>query len=48
MEWENNFSKTVLNRGYNYYLDGYVEDIYVTAKKIKAVVYGTHHCIKWR
>lgn len=43
MEWENNFSKTVLNRGYNYYLDGYVEDIYVTAKKIKAVVYGTHH-----
>ncbi|WP_299349690.1 SWIM zinc finger family protein [uncultured Catenibacterium sp.] len=43
MEWENNFSKTVLNRGYNYYLDGYVEDIYRTTKKIKAVVYGTHH-----
>ena len=42
-EWENNFSKTVLNRGYNYYLDGYVEDIYRTNKKIKAVVYGTHH-----
>ena len=42
-EWENNFSKTVLNRGYNYYLDGYVEDIYFTTKKIKAVVYGTHH-----
>ena len=43
MEWENNFSKTVLNRGYNYYLDGYVEDISITKNKIKAVVYGTHH-----
>ena len=41
-EWENKFSKNTLNRGYNYYLDGYVEDIYVTTKKIKAVVYGTH------
>lgn len=43
MEWENNFSKTVLNRGYNYYLDGYVEDINITTKKIKAIVYGSHH-----
>lgn len=41
-EWENKFSKNTLNRGYNYYLDGYVEDIYVTTKKIKAVVYGNH------
>lgn len=29
MEWENNFSKRVLNRGFNYYLDGYVENIYI-------------------
>lgn len=43
MEWENNFSKITLNRGYNYYLDGYVEDISITKNKIKAVVYGTHH-----
>ena len=43
MEWENNFSKRVLNRGFNYYLDGYVEDIYINSKKIKAVVYGTRH-----
>ncbi len=28
-EWENKFSKNTLNRGYNYYLDGYVEDIYM-------------------
>ena len=43
MEWETYFQKRILNRGYNYYLDGYVEDIYRTNKKIKAVVYGTHH-----
>lgn len=43
MEWENNFSKRILNRGFNYYLDGYVEDISITKNKIKAVVYGTHH-----
>ena len=43
MEWENNFSKITLNRGYNYYLDGYVEDICITKNRIKAVVYGTHH-----
>ena len=42
MEWENNFSKRILNRGFNYYLDGYVENIYINAKKIKAIVYGTH------
>lgn len=42
MEWEYNFSKRVLNRGFNYYLDGYVENIYINAKKIKAVVHGTH------
>ena len=42
MEWENNFSKITLNRGYNYYLDGYVEDISITKNKIKAVVYGNH------
>ena len=42
MEWEYNFSKRILNRGFNYYLDGYVENIYINAKKIKAVVYGTH------
>ena len=28
MEWEYNFSKRILNRGFNYYLDGYVENIY--------------------
>ena len=38
MEWENNFSKRILNRGFNYYLDGYVEDISITKNKIKAVV----------
>ncbi len=42
MEWEYKFSKRILNRGFNYYLDGYVENIYINAKKIKAVVYGTH------
>lgn len=47
MEWENNFSKRILNRGFNYYLDGYVEDISITKNKIKAVVYGTHHyCVE--
>ena len=33
MEWEYNFSKRVLNRGFNYYLDGYVENIYVKMGK---------------
>lgn len=41
--WGNKFSKRILNRGFNYYLDGYVEDISITKNKIKAVVYGTHH-----
>lgn len=35
MEWENNFSKRILNRGFNYYLDGYVEDISITKIRLR-------------
>lgn len=42
MEWETYFQKRILDRGYDYYLDGCVEDLRITPNRIKAVVYGTH------
>ena len=42
MEWESYFYKRILDRGYDYYLDGCVEDLRITSNRIKAVVYGTH------
>ena len=42
MEWESYFYKRILDRGYDYYLDGCVEDLCITSNRIKAVVYGTH------
>ena len=42
MEWETYFQKRILDRGYDYYLDGCVEDLCITPNRIKAVVYGTH------
>lgn len=49
MEWESYFYKRILDRGYDYYLDGCVEDLRITSNRIKAVVYGTHpYKIKWK
>ena len=42
MEWETYFQKRILDRGYDYYLDGCVEDLRITPNRIKAVVYGTY------
>lgn len=42
MEWESYFYKRILDRGYDYYLDGCVEDLRITSNRIKAIVYGTH------
>lgn len=42
MEWETYFQKRILDRGYDYYLDGCVEDLRITPNRINAVVYGTH------
>lgn len=41
MEWETYFQKRILDRGYDYYLDGCVEDLRITPNRIKAVVKGT-------
>lgn len=41
MEWETYFQKRILDRGYDYYLDGCVEDLRITPNRIKAVVRGT-------
>ena len=42
MDWETYFQKRILNRGYDYYLDGCVEDLRITSNGIKAIVYGTY------
>lgn len=41
--FENQFNKTILKRGYNYYQDGHVEDVVqINDQNWQAEVYGTH------
>ena len=35
MEWESYFYKRILERGYDYYLDGCVEDLRITSNRLK-------------
>lgn len=41
MNWKKLFSKTILDRGYQYYSEGTVEDIDISDKLITAVVWGS-------